>query len=474
MSAVDGTGAPSLSLRRRLTGQIVLVIVALVVTFSAAVLLAIVGHLYVDARDDAVTIARNLQSQAVGRLVPLVHAYSRSTDPMIWTYDGRRLTARSPNAPAAPPAPKTSGLIWSRPPVYQWQTTHKGQRLTVDWPLGSDLSLLGGLALVVLVVTIAGAAAAVVVARWTTTRVLEPVRAMTDTVQDMLDTERLRSLSPPSGHDELSSLAGLLDRLLARLEDRHRQERQFLQDAAHQLQTPLEVIRGNLDIVRTWDALPAATRTRCLDTMDRTVTETAHLVRQLLVLERAAASSGVELAPLSLAALVEEVGEDAAALATDRPVSVTWEAPSPSLPADVAAADEFARRALWAVTENALKYTPRGGGHITLRVVDDGERNYRGIQVADDGPGIPPDELPHVVTRFFRGAANAGTGGTGLGLALADALMRAQRGRLDIGSPQDGSVGTVVTLWFCRWPAPPEGPTAWPGRAPTRDAGTRG
>ncbi len=446
------TGSPSsavrkpLPLRRRLTREIMSAIVVLVLAFALTTLLAIGLHLDHDAQRDVHTLFSNLSRQNPRALTGLVQAYNRPSDPRIWVIKDQRVMDRSPNSPLQPPRAGLAGFIWQRPPVFQGQALRGGLTFVIDWPLASDLTLFRGLALVVAAVTALAAVAGVAIARWTTRRALEPVKTMTDGVQRMLDTRSIHPLPLPSGEDEFTKLAVLLNRLLASLEHQRQQERDLLADAAHHLRTPLGVIRGNLDILRRWHALDLSTRDECLETLDRTVTEMAQLARDLLTMEQASASVDISLSGLQLAVLLREVAEDASALAAAQPPLTVELTVEPSLSnIRVLAYEAFARRALWAVIENALKYCSPERGTVRLELCAAPNDPLLGVRVQDNGPGIPAEELPHVFTRFYRGAQARQSPGAGLGLALARALMQAQHGSIQI---QADSRGTIVTLWF--------------------------
>jgi signal transduction histidine kinase len=92
---------------------------------------------------------------------------------------------------------------------------------------------------------------------------------------------------------------------------------------------------------------------------------------------------------------------------------------------------------------NALKYTPPGG-RVEVRVTTD--RDTAQLTVRDNGPGIPPGELPHVFRRFWRGDAGRNVTGSGIGLTVVAELIRAHRGTVEVESPAGGGTSVVVTL----------------------------
>ena len=441
------SAGPSASLRNRLTREIMGAIVILIVAFAATVLGAICVHLYHDARRDAKMTFANFESQNRVRRIALIDTYARPTDPRIWVLRYGRVVTHSPNGTRRPISPRRSGLIWHPVPVFQWSARDGRLMYVIDWPLTSDLTLLRGLVTALGIVTMMAAGAGNVIAKWTTNVVLKPVRMMTDGVQMMLDTQSIQPIPLPPGHDEFAKLASLFNRLLIHVERRRQEDRALLADAAHQLRTPLEVVRGNLEIVRRWENLDSSLRDECLTAIDRTVVEMSRLVRDLLTMEQvSSAIGGTRVAPLALPQLLQEIGEDASALIVGQPGFVVgWRVAPELAECSVIGNEDFARRALWAITENALKYSDPKHGRVHFELCIAPDKYLCGVRVSDNGPGIPPDELPHVFTRFYRGSQVQGISGAGLGLSMAQALMAAQGGEIEI---QSNEFGTTVTLWF--------------------------
>lgn len=436
-------GDRRISIRARLTRQFVAAVLAIVVTFAAVTLVAITMHLYRDAEVDARMILGNLTAQRRESTEVILDAYSRTTDPRIWILQGNRVINSSLNAPPAPPQLSYTGLLW-QPATYQLSRTVAQTTFVIDWPLSSDAALLRELSLVVLLVTLAGMGAGVAAARWTTHRALAPVKSLTLGVRRMLDAGRIMQVPMPSGRDEFYDLAGLLNRLLSDLEERRQRERTLLADATHHLRTPMAVIRGNLDLVQAGEDINPAVRDESLVVIDRTLVDMSRLVDDLLTMEHARNLPTRLVVPLDLRALMREVVEDARAIANEG-TTVTMDQ-APGGPAWGWAYPEFARRALWAIMENALKYCDSDHGQIAMAVKHDLDSGYVGILVSNNGKGIAAHEMPLIFSRFYRGeAARVTEGGTGLGLSLARSLMLAQSGTISMTS-SDGT--TEATLWF--------------------------
>jgi signal transduction histidine kinase len=106
------------------------------------------------------------------------------------------------------------------------------------------------------------------------------------------------------------------------------------------------------------------------------------------------------------------------------------------------------RQVITNLLTNAAKFTP-AGGQVTIEVRPSGDRAV--VRVSDTGAGIPPDDLPHLTERFYRGHGSERVGGSGIGLAIVDELVRAHQGTVDISS--ELGEGTRVTIEIPRGPA---------------------
>jgi two-component system sensor histidine kinase MprB len=269
---------------------------------------------------------------------------------------------------------------------------------------------------------------------------------MTHSVASMLNHQQYQPIAPPSPHnDEFTQLATVLSRLITTLENRSRRDRMMLAEAAHQLRTPLEVIRGNLDILTNWESIEPETEADSLEALRRAAEGMTTLVENLLTLEHARNSAN-ELSPIALHDLVEEVGEDAKAIATQH--TVAYHVPAND-PATVTGNVIASRRALWALVENALKYAEQDTP-IQLTLAQRAEGWV--IAVTNYGDPIAEDDIPHLFERFYRASSTHHIAGHGLGLAIAKALMESQNGTISVESQHQE---TTFSLF---WPREPKGP----------------
>jgi two-component system phosphate regulon sensor histidine kinase PhoR len=205
-----------------------------------------------------------------------------------------------------------------------------------------------------------------------------------------------------------------------------RSARTFLSDLSHELRTPLTAILAHVDLLRAPD-LSAEAREHSLILIHQETARISRLVHDLITLSRMEMAAELTLRPLDLILLVEAAVAEVILSAEARHISLTFEAEQP-LPRVSADADRL-KQVVLNLLDNAIKYT-RVHDQVVVRLA----HVTSGVQVtvADTGPGIPPEHLPHLTRRFYR--ATAAAPGSGLGLAVAAEILRRHGSRLVIES----------------------------------------
>jgi signal transduction histidine kinase len=228
--------------------------------------------------------------------------------------------------------------------------------------------------------------------------------------------------------------------MLARLEAAFGEIRRFNADASHELQTPLTILKGEMEVALRSPRSQEEYQ-RILKSSLEEIDQISHLVGGLLLLARA--DAGVlrrESRRLDLAQLVEEVYGQARALAQKRGVDLLLGGMEPlSVQGDY----ELLKRLLFNLIDNGIKYTP--GGKVTVSLRRNGE--WIELKVSDTGIGISTEEQREIFQRFYRSAeARPRTeGGAGLGLCIARSIAEAHGGRIEVeSSPGQGSTFTVL------------------------------
>jgi two-component system OmpR family sensor kinase len=270
---------------------------------------------------------------------------------------------------------------------------------------------------------------------------LRPLAQVTATSERIAAGDLGQRTDLPGGRDEIGRLSLAFDHMVDRLEGALRAQRQFVADASHELRTPLTALGGMIEMLMLGaDRGDTATTQRALRSAHREVERLSRLVGDLLTLSRLDARPTVERRSLDLAALVAEVGEQTRYLAGERTVS--WQTDGPlTLEGD----RDRLKQVLLNLTGNAVAFTAESGT-IELRVSRQGDKAR--IEVADDGAGIDPADLPRLFERFYRGdksrARRADGGGNGLGLAIARAIVEAHGGAIAARSTL--GKGTTFTI----------------------------
>ena len=277
-------------------------------------------------------------------------------------------------------------------------------------------------------VTLVGAVAGLVasVLAWSLAgRVLRPVRELTRTARDIGDTD-LSARIPVEGNDELAELGTTFNSMMDRLERGMDNQRRFLDDVAHELRTPITIVRGQLEVMGDDPDERAETLAIVTDELDRM----GRYVSELLVIAKAEHPDFLQLAPVDIGELMESMMTKVTSIA-DR----TWVldgAPAPGRLAVVADADRLAQ-ALVNLATNAVEHT-EDGAEIGLgaRVVG----GHAQLWVRDTGLGIDPAISGVLFERTSRAPTNRirRPDGTGLGLSIVAAIAEAHRGRVDVDS----------------------------------------
>jgi two-component system sensor histidine kinase QseC len=270
-------------------------------------------------------------------------------------------------------------------------------------------------------------------------RGLKPLDDLAEEVASR-SSENLQALTRTRVPREAQPLVLALNRLLHRLQETLENERRFTADAAHELRTPLAAVRVQAQVALASPAGEA--RTHALNQVLAGTDRATRLVEQLLRLARLDPLARLPAPhPLDLAELARIAVADVRE--TDMPdKSVQLEIPSSPVP--VSGDRDLLMAALRNLVDNAVRYTPPGS-HITVFArMEHGEPV---LGVADDGPGVPAEELPKLIERFYRGRDNT-SDGSGLGLAIVRRIAELHDARIEVDNRPEG--GFMVQLRWCR------------------------
>ena len=300
-------------------------------------------------------------------------------------------------------------------------TRQMGLGLLIAVPIVLLLSILGGIFL-------AG-------------RALQPVAAITQTAQKINAENLSHRLDLTLPEDEIGQLAQTFNAMLERIDRAFERERQLTSDVSHELRTPLGMLKTQLSLARSRPREAAALLQMMAD-MEGDVDRMTRLVEQMLTLARVEQRGLSPLEPVDCVQLLRDVAAELQLSAQERGVALQLTLPSEaafSLLADAARL----RQVFVNLVENGIKYSPQGGvvGVTAVR-----HQQQISISITNQGDGIPAEHIPHLFERFYRvdDARARATGGFGLGLAIAKAIVAAHGGGIAVTSePGQGSVFTV-------------------------------
>jgi len=285
---------------------------------------------------------------------------------------------------------------------------------------------------------------------------LAPVVAMGEQAERIGAANLDERLAVANPRDELGRLAGVLNRLLGRLERAFAQQRQFMADASHELRTPVATVRSAADVALARPARPPEEYRDALRVISAEGGRLSRIVDDLFLLARADAGQRVQVADLYLEEVLAECARAATARAAPRGVTVRYD---PCAEAPFRGDAALLGRLVTNLLDNAVKHTPRGG-EVELSLAREGG-SYR-VRVRDTGGGVPEAARPFIFDRFFRadaarsrtegadGADGADVAdGAGLGLSIARWVAGAHGGTVALRE-----TGPAGSLFEVTLPAP--------------------
>lgn len=285
--------------------------------------------------------------------------------------------------------------------------------------------------LVGLLTSLAAAGGAWVVAG----RILRPVADVAATAQGITETDLSGRIDVPDGSgDELADLSRSVNAMLDRVETGVAAQRRFVDDAGHELRTPITIVRGHLEVLDPTD--PADVR-ETVALVDDELDRMNRIVSDLLLLAKAEQPAFVQPRPVDVAALTTEVVSKVGGLG-DRQWVLEHVADL-----DAVLDPQRVTQAVVALADNAVHVTSPGDRiGLGSRLTGDELRFW----VADSGPGVAAEDRERVFERFGRGQAGARrTDGAGLGLSIVSAIAVAHGGRVALDSvPGHGATFTLV------------------------------
>jgi two-component system, OmpR family, sensor histidine kinase BaeS len=318
-------------------------------------------------------------------------------------------------------------IAWILPDTsYQFKLSPEEQRFLQRTTLAIGLAAL------------AGVLTAVAMGIFLASRLLKPIRLLTQASQALARGD-LRQQVRVTSRDELGQLTATFNHMSADLAQADEQRKRLTADITHDLSTPLQVIAGYIELLEEGEVNLSPQR---LDIIKTEIGHLRRLVGDLSLLTQAEAGGlDIQLQPIAPAHLLERIYQTYQPIAARQGVELALAAPvaSPNILVDEGRMVQVLKN----LVENALRYTPASGRiQLEVRAGDQVQ-----LVVSDTGSGIDAEDLPYVFDRFYRAdkARGANSGKMGLGLAICKALVTAQGGIISAQSKGKGQ-GTTMTI----------------------------
>ena len=370
----------------------------------------------------------------------------------LWTRDGDPLV-RSGNLPVDLELPgealgtaREGGVGWA---THEWQgrvirsvayplrlvgAAHGVHILQVAAPIAPVRETVSQFAILVGALTVLATGAAYALGWGLAGVALRPTREITAQAEAIEAGTLSERITAHADVLEFTRLVTVLNAMLDRLDRAFEGQRRFTADASHELRGPLNVLRGDIEVALRRERSPEEYR-ETLDRCRQEVVRLSRLASDLLVLARSDAGLPLEQrVEIDLHALAARISERYRPLASQRNVRIDVCGSS----AEVAGDPRLLERVVANLVDNAVKHSPPGAAvHVTVEHAD----GNVALTVRDDGPGIPPEQVPRLFTRFFRGdPARPRAEGSGLGLSIARAGAEAHKGVLEYLGDTSGAV----------------------------------
>lgn len=271
--------------------------------------------------------------------------------------------------------------------------------------------------------------------------IVNPVKSVGETAKRIADGDLAARIDHYPYNDEIGELCNTINDMAAKLSTADRMKNDFISTISHELRTPLTAIKGwGETLLQIGDTDPAMTE-RGMGVIISEATRLNDMVEELLDFSRMS-SGRMKLVTEKMDALAEldEVVFTFKERAIKEGIEIVYNVPS--LPAPMTGDPSRIKQVFYNILDNALKYSEEGGKIVVL--VEMPNPASLVISFCDYGSGIPAEDLPHVKEKFYK--ANTTVRGSGIGLAVADEIIRLHRGTLDIDSVYGEGTTVRITL----------------------------
>lgn len=274
-------------------------------------------------------------------------------------------------------------------------------------------------------------------------RLLLPIVQVSRMAEQISVEDLSRRIELTGPDDEIRELSSAFNGMISRLQIAFEKQNRFVSDASHELRTPIAVIQGYVSLIDRWGKTDPAVLQESIDSIKATTGHMSELVRKLLQLAKVdSGTRELQLSQVNLNELAAEVVKEVEIL--DRPCEISLAEDAQVV---ILGDSSLVKQLLWIFIDNSMKYCT-DAPKIKLRIFTDGD-GVPCFSESDNGIGISEDDLPHVFERFFRAdksRSNEKVNGAGLGLAIADWIIRQHKASVSVTSAL--GKGTEFTVRF--------------------------
>ncbi len=306
----------------------------------------------------------------------------------------------------------------------------------IGYPLTNVDNSLTFLRLMLVLVVLGGGAVAAGLGWLVGRRSIRPVELLSSAAQHVAETQDLSATIDDTGNDELGRLARSFNAMLGALDASRQQQAKLISDAGHELRTPLTSLRTNIEVLMKMRDLSGADREALLADVDSQLKELTTLVGDLVDLAREDERPEAEPETVPFDQLVQRAVDRAQRRALSLHFDVALQ------PGQILAQPALLERAVMNVLDNAAKWSPTGG-RVGVTLASNSSWH---LTVTDEGPGVAPEDLPHIFERFYRAQSARSMPGSGLGLAIVQRVVASHGGTVEITSPPGGGARVDIDL----------------------------
>ncbi|MDX2045524.1 MAG: HAMP domain-containing sensor histidine kinase [Chitinophagaceae bacterium] len=306
---------------------------------------------------------------------------------------------------------------------------------------GTGITKIKQLKFILIFCFLAGSLLTLLTGYYFSVKLVKPISAIIDEVNEISSQNLSTRIKAGSGEDELQLLARTFNQLLDRLQESFDIQRRFISNASHELSTPLASVSSQLE-VSLQKRRSAGEYEEVLRSVNDDIQQMNKLTRSLLEIAKAGSQGGIELNEVRIDEVLIRLPADVKKIHPDYEVQLNFQDfPEDEKNCTVFGNGDLLYSAFKNIIENACKYSVNKSAKVFL-YFQDGEIK---AAVSDEGVGIPEEELDSVFQPFYRGGNVKTTYGFGLGLSLANRIIRLHKGRIEVASVKEGgSVFTVV------------------------------